>query len=150
MTQATNNYDKLYENMKQRFTVTGEDAEYTIGEYMLKKADVKKADAALPVALRSSATNTERAVASIVTYVNDKLTIKQPPVQDKTIRAFPFRASASAFLSAAVACSFMLSVCIMGASALSGSVSARESSAPSDYNETEMAISAETADISFE
>ena len=71
MTQAMNNYDKLYNNMKQRFTVSNENEEYSIGEYMLMKADVKKTDAALPVAMRSTATNTERAVANIVTYVND-------------------------------------------------------------------------------
>ena len=139
MTQATNNYDKLYENMKQRFTVSNENTEYTIGEYMLMKADIKKTDAALPVELRSSATNTERAVASVITYVNDKLTIKQAPVQDKTIRAFPFRASASAFLSAAVACSFMLSVCIIGFSGFKGS-----SSAAAEINIAEYTESAET------
>ena len=145
MTQVTNNYDKLYENMKQRFTVVNENEEYTIGEYMLKKADVKKADAALPVALRSTATNADRAVASIVTYVNDKLTIKQPPVQDKTIRAFPFRASASAFLSAAVACSFMLSFCLLGATALTNSVSASQDANPAMYDEVELPAENETA-----
>ena len=38
MTQTTNNYDRLYENMKQRFTVATEDNQYTLGEYMLMKA----------------------------------------------------------------------------------------------------------------
>lgn len=121
MTQTTNNYDKLYENLKQRFTISSDGSEYTIGEYMLKKADVKRIDATLPVALRSTATKSEVAVANFVSFVNDKLTIKEPPVKDKTIRAFPLRTSASAFLSAAVACAFIFSFALVGAKALSAS-----------------------------
>ena len=118
MTQTTNNYDKLYENMKQRFTISCDNSEYTIGEYMLMKADVKKAETTLPVALRSTAAKSEVAVANFVSFVNDKLTIKEPPVKDKTIKAFPVRASASAFLSAAVACAFIFSFALVGARAL--------------------------------
>lgn len=144
MTQMTNNYDKLYENMKQRFTISSEGGEYTIGEYMLMKADVKKNDATLPVALRSTATKSEVAVANFVSFVNDKLTIKEPPVKDKTIKAFPLRASASAFLSAAVACAFVFSFALVGARALSATESTVEATNVSeqasedvnvDYNE---------------
>ena len=144
MTQMTNNYDKLYENMKQRFTISCDNSEYTIGEYMLMKADVKKTDATLPVALRSTATKSEVAVANFVSFVNDKLTIKEPPVKDKTIKSFPLRASASAFLSAAVACAFVFSFALVGAKALSAPVSAAEATNLSeqanedvnvDYNE---------------
>lgn len=114
MTQTTNNYDKLYENMKQRFTVSQNDTTYTLGEYMLMKADGKKSEnTALPVAVMS-----EVAVTNIVSFVDDKLTIKQAPVKDKTIRAFPFRASASAFLTASVACAFLLSFVLIGAKAM--------------------------------
>ena len=147
MTQTTSNYDRLYENMKQRFTVLNENEEYSIGEYMLMKADVKKTDAALPVAMRSTATNTERAVANIVTYVNDKLTIKQAPVQEKTIKAFPFRASASAFLSAAVACSFMLSVCLIGVNGLANTVSEAKAA---EYSDVDVSVANETAEAIFE
>ena len=136
MTQTTNNYDKLYENMKQRFTVSCENGEYSIGEYMLMKADVKKIDATLPVALRSNATKSEVAVANLVSFVNDKLTIKEPPVKDKTIRAFPLRASASAFLSAAVACAFVFSFALVGARALSAtSTAANEAGITEQANE---------------
>ena len=114
MTQATNNYERLYDNMKNRFTVASDNAEYTLGEYMLMKADVKKTDSALPVAMRSTATKSELAVASIVSFVSDKLTIKEMPAKDKTIKAFPLRTSASAFLSAAVACAFLLSFALIG------------------------------------
>ena len=125
MTQTTNSYDKLYENMRQRFTVSQNNAEYTIGEYMLMKADVKKAeDAALPVAVMTAVSKSEMAVSGIVSFVDDKLTIKQPPVKDKTIKSFPFRASASAFLTASVACAFLLSFVLIGAKTLSTSAPA--------------------------
>lgn len=120
MTQTTNNYDKLYENMKQRFTVSADDTEYTLGEYMLMKAEAKKTEnAALPVAVNTAVTKSEVAVTNIVSFVNDKLTIKQTPVKDKTIKSFPFRASASAFLTASVACAFILSFAFLGLQALS-------------------------------
>ena len=118
MTQTNNNYERLYDNMRSRFTVSSEDSEYTLGEYMLMKADVKQTDAALPVAMRSTATKSELAVASLATFVNDKLTIKAVPEKDKTIRAFPLRASASAFLSASVACAFILSFALIGVKAM--------------------------------
>ncbi|MBO5906829.1 MAG: hypothetical protein J6Q85_01565 [Clostridia bacterium] len=116
-----NSYDRLYENMKERLTVIENNAEYTLGEFMSMKAEIKKADALLPVAERSTATKSEKAVAMLISYVNDKLTVKEPPVKDKTIRAFPFRASASALLSAVVACSFIFSFGIIGAKLLGGS-----------------------------
>lgn len=120
MTQTTNNYDKLYENMKQRFTVSADNTEYTIGEYMLMRAESKKVEeAALPVAVNTAVTKSEMAVSNIVSFVDDKLTIKQAPVKDKTIRSFPFRASASAFLTASVACAFILSFALIGFQAIS-------------------------------
>jgi hypothetical protein len=109
-----NTYDKLYDNMKQRFTVMNGSDECTLGEFMLIKANQKKEDANLPVIQRSTATSSERAVAMLVAYVNDKLTIKEPPVKDKTIIAFPFRASASALLSAVACCALVLSIGIFG------------------------------------
>jgi hypothetical protein len=119
MTQTTTNYDRLYENMKQRFTVSQNDTEYTLGEYMLMRADSKKTETtALPVAVQTAVTRSEVAVSNIVSFVDDKLTIKQPPVKDKTIRAFPFRASASAFLTASVACAFLLSFVLIGAKSM--------------------------------
>lgn len=119
MTQTTNCYDKLYENMKQRFTISSDDSEYTIGEYMIMIADSKKAEnAALPVAVQTAVAKSEVAVTNIVSYVDDKLTIKQAPVKDKTIKSFPFRASASAFFTASVACAFILSFALIGAKTL--------------------------------
>ena len=87
MTQTTNSYDKLYENMKQRFTISSDSSEYTIGEYMLMRADLKKTEStALPVAVQTAVAKSEVAVTTIVSYVDDKLTVKQAPVKDKTIQ----------------------------------------------------------------
>jgi len=119
MTQTTNSYDKLYENMKQRFTISSGDSEYTIGAYMLMRAnDKKKENAALPVAVQTAVAKSEVAMTTIVSFVDDKLTIKQAPVKDKTIKSFPFRSSAAAFLTASVACAFILSFALIGARTL--------------------------------
>ena len=146
MTQTTNTYDKLYENMKQRFTIASDNNEYTIGEYMLMKADVKKTESKnLPVAVKTAVTKSETAVTSIVSFVDDKLTIKQAPVKDKTIKAFPFRASASAFLTASVACAFVLSFALIGARSLS-----TPAPAVNEVIEIEDGVTLSYADIDFE
>jgi len=144
---ATTRYDALYENLKNRYTVVNNGSEYTIGEYMLMKAKAKKSEktaesaSRLPVAVKSKS---ERAVATVVSFINDKLTIKKPPVKDKTIRAFPFRSSATAFLSALVACSFVLCFCVFGAKILSGS-----KTAPSEASITEYAPEIDTEECVF-
>ncbi|MBE6643997.1 MAG: hypothetical protein E7612_01300 [Ruminococcaceae bacterium] len=102
-----NVYEDLYENMKNRFTVINDNAEYTLGEIMLIKAGKKKEASNLP-AVRT-ASSTEKAICAFVSYVNDKLTLKAPPVKDKTIRRFPFRTSAAAVLSAVIACTLVIS-----------------------------------------
>ena len=89
---------------------------------------------------RSTATKTERAVANVVSYINDKLTIKEPPVKDKTIRAFPFRASASALLSAVVACAFMLSFIVVGARLLNTNTEVTEVSLSEDIDQYEECV----------
>lgn len=103
---TVNAYDKLYNNMKSRFTVVGDNREYTLGEYMLMKAGKKSAESNLPVAKSSS--KSQAVVTAFFKYVNDKLTVKKPPVKDKIIKAFPFRTTAAAFLSAIVACTLIV------------------------------------------
>ena len=148
MTQTTNSYDRLYENMKQRFTVSADNGSYTLGEYMLIKADSKKTEnTALPVAVQTAVTKSEIAVTGLVSFVDDKLTIKQPPVKDKTIRSFPLRASASAFLTASVACAFLLSFVLIGAKTLSAPTP--KASEPEFY-QTEDGATISYADIVFE
>jgi hypothetical protein len=101
-----NAYDSLYTNMKNRFTVVKDNVEYTLGDYMLMKADAKSQCSSNLPAVHSY--GNKNAVSAFFRYVNEKLTVKTPPVKDKTIRAFPFRTSAAALLSAVVACTLML------------------------------------------
>ena len=112
MAHATNNYEKLYTSMKENLTVAN--SEYTLGEYMLMKAAAKKSEASLPVAMRPSATRSERTVAAVCNYIEDKLTVKKTPQSDTVIRSFPIRTAASAFLSAIVVCTFIVSFGIIG------------------------------------
>ena len=114
---TVNNYDELYESMKNRLTVVNENSEYTIGDYMLMKASKKKEESRA-LAAKATVNHAEQTMANVVSYINDKLTIKEPPIKDKTIRAFPFRASASAFLTASVACAFLLSFVLIGAKSM--------------------------------
>ena len=131
---TTNKYETLYENMKNRFTVVNNGSEYTLGDFMRMKASGKKTERTqssnLPVEVKSMGS---RAVAQIVSFVSDKLTIKNPPAKDKTIRAFPFRTSMSAILSAVVTCSFVLCFCVIGAKILNLSAPTVEEAAITEY-----------------
>ncbi len=104
MTSTINQYDALYTNLKNQFTVIYNGTECTVGDFMRMKAN-KKSDSSLPIA--TGARNAS--IATIVEYVNDKLTVKNAPVKDKTIKRFPLRTSASALLSATAACALLLS-----------------------------------------
>jgi hypothetical protein len=97
--------------MKTKFTVANGNEECTLGEYMLMKANApaqpKTAQKSnLPVAKNF---NAPVAITAFVSYVNEKLAVKKPPVREKVIKKFPFRTSAAAFLSALVACTLMIS-----------------------------------------
>ena len=118
MANITNPYDALYTNLKNRLTVIKDGCEYTVGDYMLEKAGEASATA-LP-AIRTG--YDKGAVVAIVNYVNEKLTVKAPPVKDKTIRHFPLRTSMSALLSAVAACVLMVSCCIYAVVGASGSL----------------------------
>ena len=104
---TVNTYENLYSNMKNRFTVVNDNCEYTLGDYMLMKAGAKKEKSNLPAARNNTFNQT--AITAFFKYVNDKLTVKKPPVKDKTIKSFPFRTSAAALLSAIVACTLFIS-----------------------------------------
>ena len=114
MTKVMNPYDALYTNLKNQFTAIYNGTECTVGDFMLMKAN-QRAESSLPVVASSAKTVS---VATIVEYVNDKLTVKRAPAKDRTIRAFPFRTSLSAMLSATAACALVLSC---GIFALNGS-----------------------------
>ncbi len=107
MTAVANPYDALYTNLKNRFTVIHDGKECTVGDFMLIKAGkAEKNSSALTVVSVAHEHNT---LATIADYVNDKLTVKNPPVKDKTIRRFPIKTSASALLSSVAACALVMS-----------------------------------------
>lgn len=112
----TTKYDRLYLNMKENLTV--ENSDCTLGEFMLMKAAEKKQEAALPVAIRPSASRSERTVALVCNYIEDKLTIKAEPEKDTVIRSFPLRTTAAAFLCAIVVSTFIVSISVIGAKLL--------------------------------
>lgn len=103
---TVNAYEALYTNMKNRFTVVNDNSEYSLGEYMLMKAGKKKENSNLPVA--KSCSSNAPVISAFFKYVNDKLTVKKPPVKDKIIKKFPFRTSVAALMSAVVACTLLI------------------------------------------
>lgn len=111
MATYTNAYEKLYENVKNHFTVA--DYNCTLGEYMLIKAKEKNASTSLPVSMQNNNT-----ISAVISFVNDKLTIKNPPAKDKTIKAFPFRASAAAMLSAFITCGLIFTYGMIASSSV--------------------------------
>ena len=106
MTATINNpYDALYTNLKTQFIVIYQGTECSVGDCMRRKAN-KQPESSLPIVTTSAKTTS---LSTIVEYVNDKLTVKQAPVKDQTIRKFPIRTSVSALLSATAACALVLS-----------------------------------------
>ena len=116
---STNAYETLYKNMKSKFTVVSENSEYTLGEYMLKKANPNENVSNLP-ATRTESQN--RSLSAIFSYVNEKLTVKKPPVREKVMRKFPLRTTAAAFLTGIVGCALMLTYGIFALNAAGNTV----------------------------
>lgn len=112
MATSMNAYDRLYSNMKTRFTVVNGNNEYSLGEYMLLKAGKKKESSSLPAT--ASTLKQLSPVRSFMSYVNDKLMVKEAPAKDKVIRAFPFRTTAAAVISALLVCTFAVSYGLAG------------------------------------
>lgn len=108
MNTIANPYDALYTNLKNKFTVVHNGAECTVGDFMLMKAGKHSSSkSALPTTVKT--VEREHAIVSIINYVNDKLTVKNPPAKDTTIKRFPVRSSLSAILSAVAACALIIS-----------------------------------------
>ena len=64
----TSAYENLYNNMKKSFTVAQDNCEYSLGGYMRMKANEKRENAILPVAVTQSVPGALRTFAS---YVNE-------------------------------------------------------------------------------
>ena len=121
--ETTMTYDKLYSNMVKKFTVEKNNVDYKLGDYMLMKAKGKKSAASVNNAQRTNVSSLpvkvehkgeSAAISTILSYVNQKITVKEAPIKDKTIRAFPLRTSFTAFCSAVVVCALVVCCGIFG------------------------------------
>lgn len=97
--------------MKQRFTVVSGEKEYTLGSYMRMRANEKQEKKNLPATITQTR---PMALQSFLSFVNRKLTVKEQPAPEKTIKAFPFRTAFSAACSALVVCTLMFSFGTLG------------------------------------
>jgi hypothetical protein len=147
MTASINNpYDALYTNLKNQFIVIYHGTECTVGDFMLMKAN-KKTESSLPIA---TASNKTTSISTFVEYVNDKLTVKQAPIKDETIKRFPLRTSVSALLSATAACALVLSCGIFALSGANG-INSPKTAEKSDMSYIEsFTPDVEESDIEFE
>ncbi len=102
----TNAYDTLYNNMKQRFTVVSGENEYSLGKYMLMKAKEKSGKTSLPAAVSEQRPT---ALRSVFSYIGEKLAVKDIPLPEKIIKAFPKRTALSAVCSALLICTLTFS-----------------------------------------
>ena len=134
MTATINNpYDALYTNLKNQFIVIYHGAECSVGDCMRMKAN-KQPESSLPIVATSVKTSS---LSTIVEYVNDKLTVKEAPVKDKTIKNFPLRTSVSALLSATAACALVLSCGIFTLTGAAGLNASKTAEMPeTSYTET--------------
>lgn len=92
--------------MKKRFTIVNGENEYTLGSYMMMRAQEKKEKKNLPATVKSAH---PMPLQSVLSYVNRKLTVKEAPAPEKTLKAFPFRTAISATCSALLVCTLMFS-----------------------------------------
>ena len=104
MATITNPYDALYTNLKNRFTVELDGRNCTVADFMIAKAGKRSATGtALTVAHKESS-----AIVNVISYVNDKLTMKVAPRKDEIMTRFPIRTSASAIMRAVAACAMVI------------------------------------------
>ena len=114
MTTVTNPYDALYTNLKNRFTVINNGEECSVADYMLMKAGKAKAASSLPAEIKRG--SLETSMSAFVSFMSEKLTVKNPPIKDRTLRRFPVKSAFSAMLSAVAVCALVISCGIFASS----------------------------------
>ena len=139
-------YDMLYSNMVKKFTVEKNGSDYKLGDYMLMKAK-SKTKTEMNSAKNASYSNlpaqiyrkeaASSSIGAIISYVNEKLTVKEAPIKDKTIRSFPLRTSFTAFCSAMVVCALIVSCGIFGINAGANIENTANSESQTSVTETE-------------
>ena len=148
---STMTYDKLYNNMVKKFTVENNNTDYTLGDYMLMKAKAKKNAMTTTSATTALTTHEHKTstLSTVLSYINDKLTVKEAPVRDKTMRSFPLRTSFAALSSALVVCALVVSCCFFGVSAsMSGTDNTIETYEQTE-DETEENVTEESVYMNF-
>ena len=113
MNTVTNPYDALYTNLKNRFTVIHNGEECSVADYMLMRAGKERTASTLPAEIRRS--SHETSVGAFISFMNEKLTLKTPPVKDRTLKRFPIKSAFSAMLSAVAVCALVISCGIFAA-----------------------------------
>ena len=103
------------------------------------KAKEKHGTSNLPATLESTR---PMALQSILSYVSKKLTLKELPAPEKTIKAFPLRTAFSALCSALLICTLMFSFgALSGIMPTSGEgggyIAAAEENSPEENEEYE-------------
>ena len=116
MNASYNPYETLCRQLKNRFTIESDGKDYSLGEYMQFRALVRRETPTLPV--RAHVASGSAALIGAFRYVQDKLTVRTPPVKDKTMRRFPLRSSFAAALSAVTLCSLLFVFTVFGATAV--------------------------------
>ena len=108
MATSMNAYEKLYINMKTRFTVVSDDRECSLGEYMLTRANREKEEDIQDLTVATITPKEPSAVVSFANYISERLMVNEAPQEDKVIRRFPIRTAAAALLSAMLICTFVM------------------------------------------
>jgi len=150
---ATMTYNELYTKMVSKFTIEKNDRDYKLGEYMLAKAQKRKATALVSKAeakenLPMPVSASESRLTALISYVQEKLTVKEAPIKNKTIRKFPIRSSLTAFGSAMVVCSLVIVSAFFGLKAMPDA-SGNESYIAQE-NDTDTQDKNETASANYE
>lgn len=146
----TMTYDKLYNNMVKKFTVENDHKDYTLGDYMLMKAQAKRN--AMTVAKETGiAVHEAKSVSLSVVFSNvmEKLRIKKAPVKDKTIRKFPLRTSFTALCSATLVCALVVCCTVFGLSGAKNSGNDNIVSVQESDSEIEQTVIEETVSADF-
>ena len=99
-----NAYEKLYNNMKNTFTVVKNNNEYTLGQYMSLKAEGATNDSQA----YSGKTESKGTVSAFFSYVNEKMSKKENSRTQST--RMPFRSIAASCLCTLVIIALVCSV----------------------------------------
>lgn len=112
MATSVYTYDALLTSMQNRFTIVKDNCTYTLGGYMRTKAAEKTKGRNLPASVAHA--KAPVAVRQLLTYVSDKLAVKQTPPPERTLTSFPFRTALTSLAAALVLCTTVFAFARVG------------------------------------